>query len=310
MYADLFAGTAGNPAGDLAILFCRPRGGISASDRFEYEAHAAEQLNIPYHVIPIESIVNEEFAFALEHLPPGCGRRWIFRGWMLSAEEYTGLYEAMLDRGDSLVTSPAAFEAASYIPEYVPNIEDCTFPTRWIWGTDLREAWDAANELGPPPWIVKDHVKSAKDDWDEATFVPHGASRSRFEEICRNLIDARGDRFERGIVIRAFVPLDRLPHHDAERLLFDEHRLLFWEGRIAAASPYNDDADAERPDYERLFSFLGERIDAPFFAADVARTEDGRWIVVEINDGGSVTLPDLLDPRELYAEIIATAASI
>jgi len=32
----------------------------------------------------------------------------------------------------------------------------------------VEEAWEVAQELGPPPWIVKDHVKSAKERWHRA----------------------------------------------------------------------------------------------------------------------------------------------
>lgn len=289
-------------AGELAILFCRPRGSHSEVDLFEYESHAAEELEIPYHITPIQTIVNEEFDLALEHLPPGCGRRWLYRGWMLSMEEYTGLYEAMLDRGDSLVVHPSEFEAATYMPEYLPAIADHTPESRWIWGINLDEAWEVAQELGPPPWMVKDHVKSAKQHWREAFFIPEGVTRERFNTICENLIDIRGDRLERGLVFRRYVPLERMNSDIPGEKVFNEYRLMFWEGELIAHAPYYD-IEAEPLDVRR-FAFLGDRIDSPFFAADVARTEDGRWVVVEINDGGSVVLPELLDPRLLYRAIL------
>ena len=303
MPADPFSGDVHPDAPDLALLFCRPRGADWAEDRFEYEAHAAEELGIPYHVVPIEPVVNEEYDLALDHLPPGRGRRWLFRGWMLSAEEYAGLYEAMLDRGDVLVVSPAAHEAATYLPLWFPQVADHTFPSVWTEGTNLEAAWSAARTLGPPPWVVKDHVKSAKEQWWTASFVPEGVDRTEFDDICTSLLDARGDRFERGFVIRSFVPLERIPHPVAGVLIYNEHRLVFFHGRLVAAAPYNDEVDVPRPDYDR-FAWLGERIDSPFFAVDIARSEAGSWVVVEVNDGGSITLPDLLDPRDLLRAIV------
>ena len=41
-------------------------------------------------------------------------------------------------------------------------------------------------------------------------------------------------------------------------------------------------------------------IDSPFFTADVARLASGGYTVIEINDGGCSTLPEQLDPRDLY----------
>ena len=197
---------------------------------------------------------------------------------------------------------PSAFETATYLPEYLPGIADITFPSRWIWGTDLDEAWDIAQQLGEGPWVVKDHVKSAKDQWHDAFFIPADVTRQRFDAICENLIDIRGDRFERGLVFRKYIPLERMIHDQPGRVVYNEHRLLFWEGELVAHAPYFD-IDAPPLDL-RHFHHIGDRVDSPFFAADVARTEQGDWMVVEINDGGSVVLPQLLDPRRLYRQIL------
>jgi hypothetical protein len=37
---------------------------------------------------------------------------------------------------------------------------------------------------------------------------------------------------------------------------------------------------------------------------DVAMLEDGRWVVVEVNDGGVSGLPASIDPRELFAALL------
>ena len=59
-------------------------------------------------------------------------------------------------------------------------------------------------------------------------------------------------------------------------------------------------ADAELPLSGPDLEALAE---AAFFTADVAFRSDGGWIVVEINDGGVSTLPEQLDPRELYRQV-------
>jgi hypothetical protein len=78
----------------------------------------------------------------------------------------------------------------------------------------------------------------------------------------------------------------------------DEHRLFFWDGELVAHAPYYDvDAELEDP---AQFAFLGRAIASPFFTADVARLAAGGYTVIEINDGGCSTLPEQMDPRDLY----------
>ena len=288
---------------DLAILFGRPLGGPVTDDGFEHEVLAAEELGIDSWAIPLEPIVNGEADRALAHLPSDRPRRWLYRGWMLSGNEYSDLYDALVEIDQQLVVDPAAFERATYLPAWAPLLGDHTPPSRWTEGTDLDEAWEAACELGPAPWIVKDHVKSAKEHWHDACLVPAGADRETFGEICEALIDVRGDRFERGIVIRKFVELAPTRFHMLERAVPDEYRIVFWNGCPVASAPYHDTRD--QLGKLEPFAYLGGAIDSPFFMADVARLAAGGYTVIEINDGGSATLPEQLDPRVLYRRILA-----
>ena len=82
----------------------------------------------------------------------------------------------------------------------------------------------------------------------------------------------------------------------------DEHRLVFWEGRLVCHAPYYDAESV--PEDPRQFAFLGRTIGSPFFTADVARLAGGGYTVIEINDGGSSVLPEQMDPRELYRAVM------
>ncbi|HEY2514343.1 MAG TPA: ATP-grasp domain-containing protein, partial [Polyangiaceae bacterium] len=183
---------------DLAILFGRPQRAPEADDRFELEVLAAEELGLESYAIPLDRVVDGEPERALRSLPRPRDRRWLYRGWMLNEEEYTALFEAVGDRGEELVVDPESFALATYAPNYLPLLGGHTAPARWTEGESIREAWEVAQELGPPPWVVKDHVKSAKEEWLRATFVPAGADYDDFEAVCERLLELRGDRFERG----------------------------------------------------------------------------------------------------------------
>jgi len=284
---------------ELSILFCRPQRATDGEDRFELEALAAEELGIESYAIPIEPLVNGDPERALRRLPRPRERRWLYRGWMLSEEEYTALHEAVADRGEELVVDPSSFAEAAYAPAYLPLLGAHTAPARWTEGESSQEAWEAAQELGPAPWILKDHVKSAKEAWYRACFVPAGATFDDFSATCERLLELRGDRFERGFVIKKYLELATLPGWTPEqRRVTDEHRLVFWEGKLVAHAPYYDvESELEDP---AQFAFLGRTIDSPFFTADVARLAAGGYTVIEVNDGGSSVLPEQLDPRDLY----------
>ena len=45
-------------------------------------------------------------------------------------------------------------------------------------------------------------------------------------------------------------------------------------------------------------------LSSPFFTADVARLAAGGLTVIEVNDGGSFTFPEQLDPWDFYRAII------
>jgi hypothetical protein len=281
-----------------AILFGR---NPHQHDTFDVEAEAAEALGVASYQVDLWALLSGNAARALAAVPERGELQLLYRGWMLTEEEYGALDEAVSELGHGLMTTPEQYAAAHYLPNWYPRLAPYTARSVWTAGTDAGEAWEAARVLGPPPWIVKDHVKSAKERWAEACFVPAGATRGDFERICANLVEERGDRFERGLVVRRFLPLKtygRTPAGPAHL----EFRLFFGRGRLLAAEPYHD-FDVEVPDFS-AFEALGRRIDSGFFTLDVAMLEDGGWAVVEVNDGGVSGLPPGLDPRELFAALL------
>lgn len=280
----------------IAVLFARPRTPQIEADGFEEEWLSLDYAGIESHTIDFELVVQGDVELACRHLPRK--RLFVYRGFILKEEEYADLYDAIADRGGRLFVDPREYARALYVPEWYPELHDMTPATRFIDGVDLDEAWDAACDLGPPPWVVKDHVKSARDSWFAACFVPENATREHFDRVCTNLVEARGDRFERGIVIRRFVQFREIGYRTPERKVFDEHRLFFVNGELVLHAPYHD-ADVPPLD-ARPMRTIGDRIDSPFFTADIARLPNGGWMVVEVNDGGVSTLPPEIDPRDLY----------
>lgn len=272
----------------MQVLFCRPTEPQSIDDRLDLEVDALDELGIPHHTIFIESVVDDELDFDGFDLQDDV----LYRGWMLTAEEYERVAVAVSDRGGALVTGPEEYEAAHYLPSWHDAIAADTPTTRWTESTDPMEVWAIAVGFGGP-LVIKDPAKSVKEQWNEACFIPAGATRAEVAATTLAMIDARGERFERGVVVRKYIPLAY------------EHRMFFWQGRLVAQAPYDHGMEQLPP---ARFARLGRVIDSPFFSADLALTHAGTWIVLEIGDGGVSTLPPTVDVRAFYRSITQAVA--
>lgn len=82
----------------------------------------------------------------------------LYRGWMLTPENYARLHGAILVAGGRPLTSPQQYRHCHYLPEWYPLCEDLTPATLFL----SRNA-DFEAVLAQSPWrawFVKDHVKS------------------------------------------------------------------------------------------------------------------------------------------------------
>lgn len=265
------------------------------------EAEAAEECDFVCHSFDIERFQDGDIEGALAHLPDGDGRTLAYRGWLLLEDEYRALEDEVRSRGYDLLTNTHQYLEATLLPNWHPRVTDLTPPAVWTWDADPEEAWDLARSLGASPFIVKDHAKSCKEAWLEACYVPAKARKSRFVQICQELIERRGDRFEGGLVVRPAVPLALLTAHASGTPVFDEYRLFFWRGKMILSAGYSEVTGQEQ-DFS-AFSRLGGHIASDFFVADVARTQSGELILIEINDGGTAGLPPSLHPIEFYGRV-------
>jgi ATP-grasp domain, R2K clade family 3 len=283
----------------MQLLFCyNPEMRKVPEPRYEPEVDAARDLGLVCHLMGFEDFIDGREERALQFLPPGQGVALLYRGWMFKEAEYRRLQTALRERGYALFTSPDAYAEAHYFPNCYRKIVGLTPPAAWTEGTDLSTAWRIARSLGGGPWIVKDHVKSAKQRWESACFIPRGADRATFEEVCRNLIEYQGERFERGLVFKQFVPLARLGESPDGYPLCEEYRLFFFRRRLLAAAPYDREGGKES-DFAR-FEEVACRFLSEFITIDVAKAASGDWLILEVGDGGVSLLPPRLAPTAFY----------
>ena len=138
---------------------------------------------------------------------PGKEKRVLVRGWMVPGETYRLLHEGLTARGYHPMTSPEAYDEAHYLPLAYRITEGHTSRSEWIEGDDAEAAWELYQGFRGKDAIIKDWVKSAKSRWKDGCYIPAGTTRERFAEIFRVFRGERGKLFNRGVVLREFLPL-------------------------------------------------------------------------------------------------------
>lgn len=162
-----------------------------------------------------------------------------------------------------------------------------------------------------PEWdngyVVKGRTNSRKHQWNGKMFV-----KTRKEAIELALELEQNDPLvrEQGFVVRKFEPLkvfeygiNGLPFSNEWRCFFYKEQLLsigyYWT--VAQNIPTKESLPPEAYAIaQKAASILSQRVD--FFVVDIAETADGRWIVIEVNDGQMSGLSDN-NPETLYQNL-------
>lgn len=212
----------------------------------------------------------------------------VYRGWMLTAEQYAGFAAALGRRGTTLRTSPTAFRAAHELPGWYDALRTVTPESIWTAGPDLDALVTAAAGLGSGPAVLRDHVKSMKHHWDEAAYLPDVADTEAVRRVGARFLELREDSFAGGFVVRRF-----------EVFRGSEARTWWIDGRLALTTAHPDTPDERpEPDLDRIEPLVAA-LGLPFVTVDLVRRDDGAWRVVELGDGQVSDWPSSADPAQL-----------
>jgi hypothetical protein len=234
----------------------------------------------------------------------------LFRGWMLTPQQYKQLYAALGTRGLQLINTPSAYRHCHYLPECYPVIE--SFTPRSVWLTIDRElsidrVMALLRPFGTAPVIVKDFVKSQKHYWEEACYISSAADREAVERVARRFLELQGDDLNEGLVFREFVPFEPLAAHPRSGMpLSTEFRIFFLDGEPIYTTEYWEEGDYAglRPPVDQFRQVAGE-VRSRFFTMDIARRRDGEWMIVELGDGQVAGLPENADAVVFYQALVS-----
>lgn len=188
--------------------------------------------------------------------------------------------------------------------QYIANIEN--------WYEDVKEftpdTWFSWADLPEQAYVIKGRTNSRKFRWKQRMFAPDKASISK---IAASLMD---DCLiaDQGICVRKYIPLETYEIGINEMRFTNEWRCFFlgedlidygyyWSNY---EGPRQSDLDQEAFDFLRKVSTIVSK-KTNFYVLDIAKTEEGKWILIEINDGQMSGL-SCINPGKLYKNLWTT----
>ena len=180
---------------------------------------------------------------------------------------------------------------------YVLDIEEYTPKTYW----HPQELPQEDKE-----YVVKGRTNSRKQQWKEKMFASNKKEAMNiYQELMNDPLIA-----EQGVVFREYVPLKNygislngMPFSDEWRFFYYKENILSYNFYWTSSEyiPKKEDLPKEAVDFaNKVAKIVSKRTN--FFVLDIARTEKGDWIVIELNDGQMSGLSEN-DPNELYSEL-------
>jgi hypothetical protein len=232
-----------------------PSNAKAPDDLFAAEYNAASAIGLPLSLFSFEDLVAG--AFRARPLL-ATGEEVLYRGWMLAAERYPALANAIRAQGARPFIEPEQYTLCHHLPKWYPLLIELT-PTTHVFaqGDDYVTALHGS---GWPGYFVKDFVKSLTTTRGSLADTPEdiGAIVSQIERY-------RGG-IEGGVCVR----------RREDFVVGTEQRFFVLNGKPFGAS---DDG------IPTAVSVAAQRVASPFFSVDVAERRDGILRIIEIGDG-------------------------
>lgn len=216
---------------------------------------------------------------------------------------YDELEADLANLGSTLVNSGAMHRWIAEFSWY-EQLKEHT-PETWTEETFPQCRW-------PGPFVVRGRQNSKKWNWNTHMFALDKASAVNVAERLKEDSDIR----EQGVVFRRYVPLRTFEVLRNDLPVTNEWR-FFYLGKQRLTYGYywavSDAANGTKiaPQALELADHLATLVapHAMFYTLDLAETETGDWILVEINDGQSAT-PGDHDLDKLYGNLRAALTAL
>jgi len=181
--------------------------------------------------------------------------------------------------------------------DYYVDLVDFT-PTTWDDYTLNTAEWDG-------PFVVKGETTSKKFEWNTLMFAE---DKTHALEIASKLLrdgELRGQKliYRKYVKLKTFeIGLNGLPFTNEWRFFFYKDQQLalgyYWSCANDLTKPYMTIKGTKfANEVAKVVS-----MHVPFFCLDIAETEEGEWILIEVNDAQQSGLQEV-DPDVLYQSL-------
>lgn len=196
--------------------------------------------------------------------------------------DYEGEYREKAEWGLRLVNSPEEHRRASELEAWYPTISDLTPRTEVF--DRLPDPGHIERSFGWPVFVKGSRQTSKHDPALSVARDP-----SQYESL-RLAYQSDPILHWQKPVVRQFVELDPVEGDVPNKVRPSrEFRTFWWMGRLVGTGRYwyqvNPYGASDLADGLGVARAAAERLEVPFLVVDIARTADGRWIVIECNDG-------------------------
>lgn len=223
-----------------------------------YQEEAAA-IQASGHLVSLVDSQTFSVNFAAFHPSAEPSSSVVYRGWMVTPNEYGAFLHSLEQQGARAYTSLAQYLAAHYLPNWYPLLADLTPATVIL--DRAADLVSALNELGWPRFFVKDYVKSLKTAGGSVIEQPEDIGRVVTEmEKYRGVIEG-------GLCVRRY-----------EDFVAESERRFF----VIGGECYGPELQSAIPS---IVQECARRLSSPFYSVDVAARADGVERIVEVGDG-------------------------
>lgn len=296
----------------MKLIYCAdPTSEKDPDARYHDEIELTEQHGLAWHTLNYKALVEQQnVARAIQDIPVQAHKTpAIYRGWSLTSKQYRLLYDALLSRGLQLINTPDAYKQVHHLPDSLPIIEPYTPHTIWTeLDTRFKRSYslDAIMSLllrfAGKPIVVRDFARMQKHYWWQAAYISSASDPIAVKNTLDYLLQLKHHRIEGGFVFREFIEFEHLLENQRAGLpLIREYRIVFLAGIPIMTLRYwdVDGIEDEQPPLDD-FMFLADQVNSQFFTVDVAKRTDGKWMILDLDDGQITPLPNNADANRLF----------
>jgi len=199
---------------------------------------------------------------------------------------YEELEKELALKGNRLINSYEQHLYIADIKNYYEDLKEFTPKTYFLW-----------YNLPDGSYVVKGRTNSRKFQWDKQMFARTNVD---VVSIVSRLLDDSLIR-EQGVCVRKYVPLrtydigiNGLPITNEWRCFCYREKLLvygYYWSNFPDKKPYDELPEEALDLLDKIMKIVSKKTN--FYVVDLAETEDGKWIMIELNDGQQSGLSEI-----------------